>query len=204
MDAATSFFFKLEMLVAQRKQMVCFRLLHGRLTFDTSEMRKHGVVFFADLFGAEFCDRDAAAELLQDLPQLSPEDLHILSTDLSLKDLSSSVTQMATGKSQCFHALPPEFYEHIWNLLESDLLNVFRDCFKNETLPAPCQHAVIFLLPKNGDTTLLKNQRPVAPLCTDYNLLSKALSNKWKDCIILIIDRTQTYCCPDGSIIIYF
>ena len=69
-DAPTTFFFNLERSVAQGKQMVCLRLLGGNLTSEPADMRKHAVDFYTDLFGAEECDGEAVADLLQDLPQL--------------------------------------------------------------------------------------------------------------------------------------
>lgn len=162
MDAPTSFFFNLERSEAERKQVMCLSLLDGRLTSDPAEIRQHTVTFYSELFAAHDCDEDAAADLLRDLPQLSPEDSNTLGLDMSLEELSAAVEQMSPGKSPGLDGLPSDFFKRFWSVLGPDLLDVFKDCFNNGTLPASCRCAVISLLPKKGDLTLIKNWRPVA------------------------------------------
>ena len=79
--------------------MVCLCLPDGKVTTESAEMRKHAVDFYTDLFRAESCDVDAAGELLQGLPKLSPEDQDALSLDLTLDELNAAVSQMASGKA---------------------------------------------------------------------------------------------------------
>ncbi|KAJ4942904.1 hypothetical protein JOQ06_005416, partial [Pogonophryne albipinna] len=94
-DAPTAFFFSLEKSVVKRKQMLCLRLPEGKVTTEPSEMRKHAVDFYTDLFRADECDVDSAAELLQGLPQLSSEEQNTLSSDLTFDELTAAVSQMA-------------------------------------------------------------------------------------------------------------
>ncbi|KAJ4923422.1 hypothetical protein JOQ06_021421, partial [Pogonophryne albipinna] len=46
-----------------------------------------------------------------------------------------------------------------------------------------------------------KNWRPVSLLCTDYKLLSRALSSRLRKVMDQVVDRTQTYCVPGRSIV---
>lgn len=59
---------------------------------------------------------------------------------------------------------------------------------------------MLSLLPKKGDLALLKNWRPVALLCTDYKVLSRALSNRLKHVLGIISHSDQTYCVSDRTI----
>ena len=95
--------------MAQGKQMVGLRLPDGNITAEPAEMRRHAVEFYTDLFGAEECDGEAVAELLQDLPQLSPGERDILSSDITLEELTTAVSQMAAGKSTGLDGLPADF-----------------------------------------------------------------------------------------------
>ncbi|KAJ4921192.1 hypothetical protein JOQ06_022302, partial [Pogonophryne albipinna] len=88
---STAFFFSLEKSVVKRKQMLCLRLPEGKVTTEPAEMRKHAV----DLFRADECDVDSAAELLQGLPQLSSEEQNTLSSELTYDELTAAVSQMA-------------------------------------------------------------------------------------------------------------
>lgn len=159
------------------------------------------MTFYGELFAAHACDEEAAADLLRDLPQLSPEDSNTLGLDLSLEELSAAVEQMAPGKSPGLHGLPSDFLKHFWSVLGPDLLDVFKDCFNNGMLPDSGRRAIISLLPKKEDLTLIKNWRPVALLCTDYKILSKVLSNRLKVFIELLVGAEQLYCVPDRSIL---
>lgn len=55
MDAPSGFFFNLERTVARRKLMACLWLPDGRMTTDSTEMRKHTVDFYTNVFDQEVC-----------------------------------------------------------------------------------------------------------------------------------------------------
>ena len=186
--------------MAQGKQMVGLRLPDGKITSEPAEMRRHAVDFYTDLFGAEECDGEAVAELLQDLPQLSPGERDILSADITLEELTTAISQMAAGKSPGLDGLPADFLKHFWNSMGHDLLDVLKEAFAKGLLPASCRRAVISLLPKKGDLTMLKNWRPVSLLCSDYKVLSKVLANRLKFFMEVFICADQSYCVPGRSI----
>ena len=200
MDAPTSYFFNLEKSISRAKQMVCLRLPDGKMTTDPIEMRQHAVSFYSVLFGKEDNHRESMDELLQDLPQLRPEDRAALDANISLEELTAAVGQMAAGRAPGLDGLPADFYKHFWDCLGTDLWEVLQECSQTGLLPTTCRHAVLSLLPKKGDLSLLKNWRPVALLCTDYKLFSKVLANRLKNVLETIIHRDQSYCVPDRSI----
>ena len=200
MDAPTSFFFNLEKREAIRKTMTCLKLPGGRVTTDPGEMRRHAVEFYSGLFGAEDCDVHCTEELLEGLPQLSPRERDLLDIDLSLEELTTAVDQMASGRSPGLDGLPIDFFKTLWNIIGPDLHEVFLDCLKSGLLPVSCRRAVLSLLPKKGDLALLKNWRPVALLCTDYKVLSRALSNRLKEHLAMLVHMDQTYCVPGRTI----
>ena len=157
--------------------------------------------FYSELFRADQCDVDSAAELLEGLPQLSPEEQDILNSDITLQELTTAVSQRASGKASGVDGLPSDFLNHFWGVLGRDILDIFKECFKKGTLPTSCRRTVLSLLPQKGDLSLLKNWRPVALLCTDYKILSKVLSNRLKTCIEQLINPDQCYCVPDRSML---
>ena len=52
-------------------------------------------------------------------PSLSLENKNICDTELTLKDLSDSLTSMTSGKSPGNDGLTIEFYKHFWNDLKT-------------------------------------------------------------------------------------
>ena len=200
MDAPSSFFFSLEKSAARSKLMTSLKLPDGRVTMDPKEMRSHAVSFYSDLFRAEECDSDCAAELLEGLPQLSPEEKTSLDRELSFDELTEAVGQMASGKAPGLDGLTIDFFKRFWITVGRDLHSVLVECMDNGVMPTSCRRAALSLLPKKGDLALLKNWRPVALLCTDYKILSRAMSNRLTHCLDMIIQPDQTYCVQGRTI----
>ncbi|KAJ3590370.1 hypothetical protein NHX12_008322 [Muraenolepis orangiensis] len=201
MDAPTPFFFNLERSVVQRKQMSCLKLLGGRVTSSPGEMRNHAMDFYTDLFGGEQCSIEGREEILEGLPQLSPEEKAAQDLELTLEELTGAVNQMASGRAPGIDGLSGEFLKHSsTHIFGADLHGVFSECFRTRSLPASCRRAVLSLLPKKEDLALLKNWRPVALLTVDYKVLSRALSNRLKGILEMVIQQDQTYCIPDRTI----
>ncbi|KAJ3608922.1 hypothetical protein NHX12_023450 [Muraenolepis orangiensis] len=159
MDAPTPFFFNLE-----RSEEV---------TSSPEEMRDHAMDFYTNLFGGEQCSIEGREEILEGLPQLSPEEKAALDLELTLEELTGAVNQMASGRAPGIDGLSGEFLKHFWGVLGADLRAVFSECFRTGSLPVSCRRAVLSLLPKKGDLALLKNWRPVALLTVDYKCLVK-------------------------------
>ncbi|KAJ3611229.1 hypothetical protein NHX12_021245, partial [Muraenolepis orangiensis] len=167
MDAPTPFFFNLERSVAQRKQMSCLKLPGGRVTSSPEEMRDHAMDFYTNLFGGEQCSIEGREEILEGLPQLSPEEKAALDLELTLEELTEAVNQMASGRAPGIDGLSGEFLKHFWGVLGADLRGVFAECFRTGSLPVSCRRAVLSLLPKKGDLALLKNWRPLYSLAIE-------------------------------------
>ena len=150
MDTPSSFFFCLEKSVAQRKQMICLRLPGVNVTTDPSEMKNHATAFYTDLFGAEQCSIDCRVELLDGLPQLSPEEKAALDCELTLEELTVVVNHLASGRAPGIGGLSSDFYKYFWNTTGPDLYYVQLECLKTGSLPVSCQQAVLSLLPKKN------------------------------------------------------
>uniref|UniRef100_H3C6P6 Reverse transcriptase domain-containing protein n=1 Tax=Tetraodon nigroviridis TaxID=99883 RepID=H3C6P6_TETNG len=123
-----------------------------------------------------------------------------LDRELTLEELMAAVNQLALGRAPGIDGLSTDFFRCFWSILGQDLHSVLLECLRTGSLPVSCRRAVLSLLPKKGDLALLKNWRPVALLCTDYKVLSRALSNRLKESLSFIIHSDQTYCIPDRSI----
>ncbi len=76
---------------------------------------------------------------------------------------------LSSGHAPGLDGLPADFYNYFWNIIGNYYFEVLQKSISEETLPLSCQRAVLMLLPKKGDLTLLRNWRPVAILGSDYN-----------------------------------
>ena len=199
-DAPSAYFFNLERKTVKQKQMTFLRSTNGTLTSDPAEMRRLAVQYYTELYGAMDCDSDSTADLLQDLPQLSPGQRKKLDADITVEELTVAVKQLSAGRSPGVDGLPAEFYQHFWTDLGQDFYEVVLECLKTGLLPTSCRRAVLSLLPKKGDLGLLQNWRPVSLLCVDYKILSKCLANRLKCHLDSVICKDQTYCVPERTI----
>ncbi len=119
-------------------------------------------------------------ELLQNLPHLTSEDKQTLDSAITFDELSAAVSGLASGRTPGIDGLPGEFYKHFWTLIGTDLYEDLQEVFHVGLLPKSCQRAVLTLLPKKGDLTLIKNW------------LNKVLHT--------IIHKDQSYCIKDRCI----
>lgn len=152
--------------------------------------------FYEKLYQAESCKESAADEFLCELPQLSEQDKMDLESPLNFSEISKAVLDLNPGKSPGIDSLTAEFYKCFWNLIGHDFYAVLLECVDKEILPLSCRRAIFTLIPKKGDLGLLKNWHPVSLLTVDLKILSKALTNRLKQCISSVIHEDQTYCIP--------
>lgn len=126
--------------------MTCLQLPGGRVATDAAEMRSQALSFYTQLFGAEDCS--FRQELLQGLPQLSPEEDAALDYHSTLKELTVAINQMVAGCLPRIDGLSCYFYKHFWNTVGPDVLDIDLECYRTGFLPVSCQRAALLLLQK--------------------------------------------------------
>lgn len=107
-------------------------------------------------------------------------------TPLSFDKLSTAVQQLTCGWASEIDGLPAESYKLFWFVLGKDLYKHFRDLLDSATMLLSCFRAILpTFTKKERDLGLLGNFSPVFLLCIDYKIITKCLSNRLKDCLIL-------------------
>lgn len=202
MDSPTKYFFSLEKKNGQGRLIHALRSAGGQQLTGNSQIRQRAVDFYCDLFTSEYTEDDGGFNLFcRGLPTVSEETNKELDGALTEEELCAALKSMQGGKAPGIDGLPPEFYKTFWDFLKEDLMDLFNESFNDSFLPLSCRRAVLTLLPKKGDLQEIKNWRPVSLLCTDYKLLSRALSSRLRKVMDQVVDRTQTYCVPGRSIV---
>jgi len=107
---------------------------------------------------------------------------------------------MEGGRAPGIDGLSVDFYKSFWPEIGADLLAVINKSLNSGRLPLSCHRSVLTLLPKKGDLSEIKNWRPVSLLCSDYEILSKALANRLSGVLEEVIHTDQTYCVPGRQI----
>jgi len=70
-------------------------------------------------------------------------------------------------------------------------------CINKGSLPDTFRTAIIWLIPKKGDTKLLKNWRPISLLSCYYKIISKALNARLGTVIGKVTSMAQKAYSPD-------
>ena len=75
---------------------------------------------------------------------------------------------MENDKSSGVEGLPIKFYKNFFEKIKHNLqITLNKTLFQKQLTPKTWNQAIITLIPKKGDTKLLKHSRPISPLCTD-------------------------------------
>ena len=107
---------------------------------------------------------------------------------------------MELNKSPWLDGLTSNFYKHFWDLFGNELADIYNYGFEHEILSVTQRRGVITLIFKKNDRTKLKNWRPITLLTTDYKILTKALANRLKNVLPMIIHTDQTACVKGRTI----
>ena len=100
---------------------------------------------------------------------------------------------MTSGKSPGIDGLSTEFYSFFWDIIETPLMNMFKECIENNEMSTTMKQGLINLIPKpNKDPLLVENWRPITLLNTDYKLFALVFARRLKKDLSEIISETQT------------
>ena len=108
---------------------------------------------------------------------------------------------MENGKSPGIDGIPIEFYKEFLETITNDLQKTFNETLiNNQKIPKTWNQAIITLIPKKGNTKILKYWRPISLLCVYYKILTKILANRFKNILPDIISEEQNCSIPNRSI----
>jgi len=110
---------------------------------------------------------------------------------LTKAECKSALQAMKCKKSPGNDGLTIEFYKTFWELIGDLLVESLNMSYAIGKLTCSQRQAVIILLDKGKDRTLLKNWRPISLLNTDYKIASKAIAERLKMTLPHIIKMSQ-------------
>lgn len=149
--------------------------------------------FYSSLFTACPIDPVAQADLLSNVSlSLTAEQSALCEGHLAQDEVHAALLGMARNKSPGSDGLPMEFYLSFWDVLGSDLVEVFNASFDSGLLPPSQRSALISLIFKKGDRLLHKNWRPISLLNVDYTILARTLAGRLLKVLHFVIHPDQT------------
>lgn len=113
-------------------------------------------------------------------------------TPLSLDDLKFALSQMANDKAPGIDGFPYEFYKEFWDMVGSNLLQVYKEAMVSGSLGPMLNKGNIKFIPKLGDSKYITSWYPITLLNVSYKIIAKALALKLWPILPLIIRPEQT------------
>jgi hypothetical protein len=114
-----------------------------------------------------------------------PFENELLMTPFTLVEIHIALFQMEPNKARSPDGFSILFYLTYWDLLKEDIFAMFQDFYKNDFDLSQLNRALICLIPKIQNASLIQNYRPISLLNCSYKIFSKVLTNR----LYPVIDR---------------
>ncbi|KAL3694948.1 hypothetical protein R1sor_008599 [Riccia sorocarpa] len=108
------------------------------------------------------------------------------------EEIDGVVNGLSLGKSPGLDGITAEALRLVWTLVRKDCIDMVQEYWVRGALTEQTRTAVIKLLPKNDNTHLLKNWRPLSLMGLTYKILAKILANRIKPLMPKLVDKLQT------------
>ena len=204
-DRCTKEFF--EFHEGQRKP-ISISQLRGegdRLITAQSELETHILSFYEQLYTRDdTVEEDAAAreECFRTLKQtVTEEHNQELMRPLTLDEVSIAMKQLPAGKAPGVDAIPAEFYQALWEDIDTDIFSFVSESIHEAHIEAELNVSKIALLPKSEDRSRVQNFRPISLLNTLYKIVAKVYANRMKPLLHNWILPSQTGFVPNRCIL---
>jgi hypothetical protein len=153
---------------------------------------EHGLVFWL-IFARVFCIENFLGDEVCNHPtvlnsKLSEDEKAVNELPLDIAELDESVKILNLKSAPGIDGVSNKFISKFWMYLREPLHRYAACCIRNGRLTETFSTALIRLIPKKGDTTMLKNWRPISLLSCYYKIISKALNVR----LGKVIDKVTT------------
>ncbi len=110
---------------------------------------------------------------------------------LTLEELDLSIEKCNIRSAPGIDGLSNAFIKKYWHYFRIPLLKYANTCFDKKILTSNFRAAAIKLIPKKGDTSNIKNWRPISLLSNMYKIISRAINNRLNKVVNRICSRAQ-------------
>ena len=168
----------------------------NKITNNTQDILKIAKTYYEELFTTKNIDRKLIKDYLNSVQlnnTLSKTDSELCDEDLSEVECFHALSHnMKSNKAPGHDGIPVEFYKQFWTYIKEPLMASFTYGFKVNELSYSHREAIISLMFKKNDRSLLKNYRPISLSNVDYKIIAFVLSNRLHTILDKIISPQQT------------
>jgi hypothetical protein len=106
-----------------------------------------------------------------------------------VQDLDSALQKLNDKSAGGLDGIPTVFLKKFWPFIRIPLYKYSRHAFETGNLTQSFNSAGIRLIPKKGDTTKIKNWRPISLLNNIFKIISKALDIRLQKITEIVLSR---------------
>jgi hypothetical protein len=199
-EKATSHFLNLAKKTSKGENLEKIRKPDGT-DFGAPEERSEYITnFYSSLFRKDetvegeiedFLGPDACAHPLVTGSKITEAEREALDAPLRIEELDVSLNKANVKSAPGIDGISYRYIIRFWHLYRKPLFECARESFETGIMPDAFRTATIRLLPKKGDTTQIKNWRPISLLSNFYKIISHLINNRLKKISDRVLSRSQ-------------
>ena len=176
-----------------------------KLLTSQAELEEHILRYYEQLYTQDNeveLNQEAREDCFQYIKQtVTKEHNTELLRPLTLDEVTEAMKQLPAGKAPGVDSIPSEFYQEMWEDIESDVFNFVSESMDHCLLEEELNISKIALLPKSEDRLRIQNYRPISLLNTMYKIVAKVYANRMKPLLHNWILPSQTGFVPNRCIL---
>jgi Reverse transcriptase (RNA-dependent DNA polymerase) len=177
---------------------------NGNAFDDENDLKNYIVSYYANIYapkpdtdlnlpgcieeflGPEICNRQ---EVLNS--KITQAEQVMLSRNLTVEELDSTLGNMSSKSAGGPDGMGIPVLKKFWKFLRLPLRDYCLEMMRLGKMSPSFLTSAIKLIPKKGDTSKIKNWRPISLLNVSYKIISKAINNRLKKISGRILSRAQ-------------
>jgi exonuclease III len=180
-EKSNDYFLRLENRNKIKKNVRKLKRQDGSYTVDPTEILSMQAKFYEDLYAKK--STKSSEEIKQyletiQIPNLTEDEKVQCEGLLTVQECQETIKTFTKNKTPGNDGLPIEFYLKFWPIFGQAMVDAFNAGHMTGEMSASQKQAVITLLDKGKDRSLLKNWRPISLLNVDYKIASKTIANR--------------------------